>query len=212
VYERYTTDARRAVVLAQEEARAFGHGSVAPEHLLLGVLGVEDGAAARALAGFGLTAERGRADVERITGRGSQAPHGSLPFTPRSRAVVEQALREAMSLGNDEVGTEHMVLALLGDRDGVAGRVLRAVAGPEVMRGAVLTALAEPPDEAPDVPPAGEGAAAVPSVRDLPATIGVRLGDDVRRLLRRAAGHALADDTAELTVEHVRRALASECP
>jgi ATP-dependent Clp protease ATP-binding subunit ClpC len=195
---RYTADGRQAMVRAQEEARALGHGSVGPEHVLLGLLAVEDGTAARALARLGLDAERGRAEVERVAGRGSRVSHGSLPFTPRSRGVAEGALREAMSLGHEEVGTEHVLLALVTDRQGVAAKVLETVAHPGVVRDAVLATMEEAP---------AERAADGPAVRDLPDAVSVRIGEDVRVLLRRAAGLALADGESVLAAEHVRRAL-----
>ena len=199
--QRYTPDGRQAMVRAQEEARALGHSSVGPEHLLLGLLAVPEGAGARALAQLGLDEARARAEVERIAGRGSRVSHGSVPFTPRTRGVVEAALREAMSLGHEEVGTEHVLLALVGDRAGVAAQVLEDVAHPGVVRDAVLAAMGEAPADAAD---AADGAA---QAVDVPAAVSVRVGEDVRALVRRAAGLALADDAAEVTVEHVRRAL-----
>ena len=202
--QRHTPDGRQAMVRAQEQARALGHGSVGPEHLLLGLLAVPEGAAARALGELGLDEARGRAAVERIAGRGSRVSHGSLPFTPRSRAVLDAALREAMSLGHEEVGSEHVLLALLADREGIAGRVLEAVAHPGVVRDAVLAAMAEAPAEAID--------GVTPAVADVPSAVSVRVGEDVRALVRRAAGLALAGGEAEVSVEHVRRALGPESP
>jgi ATP-dependent Clp protease ATP-binding subunit ClpC len=195
---RYTGEGQQVMVRAQEEARALGHGSVGPEHVLLGLLAVEDGTAARALAGLGLDAARGRAEVERIAGRGTRVSHGALPFTPRTRGVSDGALREAMSLGHEEVGTEHVLLALAAEREGVAAKVLETVAHPGVVRDAVLATMQDAPAERP-----ADG----PSVRDLPGAVSVRIGEDVRALLRRAAGLALTDGAAELSAEHVRRAL-----
>ena len=197
MFEGFTQDARQAVVVAQGEARALGHGAVGPEHLLLGLLRSEDAPAARALGALGLSGERAREDVERITGRGTHTSHGQMPSTPRTMRVLERAGREAMSLGHDDVTTEHVLLALLAERDGVAGQVLGTVADPGVVRDAVLRAMSEP---LPDSSQAG------PAV-DLPNAVSVRVSDEVHRLLRRAAGQALAEDAAELGVEHVRRAL-----
>jgi ATP-dependent Clp protease ATP-binding subunit ClpC len=121
-----------------------------------------------------------------------------MPFTPRGKRVMEMALREAMSMGSDEVATEHMLLALVAERDGAAAQVLGAIAQPGVVRDAVLSTMDEPP---PDLPDPG------PEASDVPTLVTVRLGDDVRALLRRAAGFALADEAAEVEVEHVRRAL-----
>ena len=191
-------DVRRAMAAAQDEARALGHGAVAPEHLLLGLLRSERATAARALATLGLTGDRAREEVERVAGRGSHASHGQIPSTPRVRGVLERAQREAMSLGHDAVDTEHVLLALVAEGDGVTGKVLGAVAEPGVVRDAVLHEMAEPAPEADE--PAGPAPGA-------PSAVSVRLSDDVHRLLRRAAGLALAEDAAEIGAEHVRRAL-----
>jgi ATP-dependent Clp protease ATP-binding subunit ClpC len=205
MYERFTADARKVVTLAQDEARGLGHGAIGPEHVLLGLLGAP-GAAGRVLGDLGLTAERGRAEVEQVAGRGARMTAGAIPFTPRAREVVEGAVRQAMSLGHEEVGTEHVLLALVAERDGVAGRVLEAVAHPGVVRDAVLRTLDEAPAEAAgSVAEAPAGTA--PAVAAAPDAVTIRLGDDVAALLRRAAGVALADDAAQIGVEHVRRAL-----
>ena len=195
---RYTPDAQRAVMIAQDEARGLGHPAVGAEHLLLGLLGLEDGAVARALGGLGLTADAGRAEVERILGRGARTGHGSIPFHPGAQRVLERAFRESMSLGHEVVGAEHLVLALLADPGSVAGQVLATAGDAAVVRDRLLDAMGEP---------APEGAAAAPVVGGLPDAVSVRLGEDVRALLRRAAGHALTDDAAVLSVDHVRRAL-----
>ena len=199
MFERFTADARQAVVNAQAEARSLGHGSIGDEHLLLGLLVVEHGAASRALAGLGLTTDRARGEVERIAGRGSQPSHGQIPFNPRLRRTLDMGMREAMSLGHDAVGTEHLALALLADRDGIAGRVLQTVADPGVVRDAILEAMAVPSD--------GGTPVVVDPLADAPTNVTVVLGEDVRRLLRRAAGLALAVDALEVGVEHLRRAL-----
>jgi ATP-dependent Clp protease ATP-binding subunit ClpC len=201
VFERFTADARQAVVNAQAEARSLGHGSIGDEHLLLGLLVVEHGAAARALAGLGLTPDRARDEVASIAGRGSQASHGQIPFNPRLRRTLDMGMREAMSLGHDEVGTEHLALALLADRDGIAGRVLQTVADPGVVRDAILEAMAVPSD--------GGAAQATfaPAVTEVPSTVTVVIGEEVRAVLRQAAALALADEAQEVGVEHLRRAL-----
>lgn len=204
MYERFTPDAKTAVVHAEQAARALAHATVGPEHLLLGLLDAP-GTAARVLGSLGLDADRGAEEVERIVGRGTRASSGSVPFTPRSRSLLEHAARQAMSLGHDEVGTEHVLLALASDADGVAGRVLATVAHPGVVRDAVLRGMEEAPAEA-------VAAAAEPAIDAVPVAVSVRVGDDVRVLLRRAAGLALAADAAEITVEHVRRALDAETP
>jgi ATP-dependent Clp protease ATP-binding subunit ClpC len=199
VYERFTSDAKAAVAGAEQAARLLAHATVGPEHLLLGLAGAP-GTAARVLAGLGLDEERAAQEVERLVPRGARASSGSLPFTPRARGVLEGALRQAMSLGHDVVGTEHLLLALTADGGGVAGRVLETVAHPGVVRDAVLQGLDEAPAEAVD-------AVTSPAIAAVPDAVSVRIGDDVRALLRRAAGAALADDVPEVTVDHVRRAL-----
>jgi ATP-dependent Clp protease ATP-binding subunit ClpC len=198
MFERFTEPARQVVVLAMEEARTLGHRAIGTEHVLLGLLRSSDGGAARALGTLGLNEQRAREEVEKLRPRGDHTTHGQMPFTPRARRVMEMALREAMSMGSDEVATEHMLLALVAERDGAAAQVLGAIAQPGVVRDAVLSVMDEPP---PDVVDPG------PEASDVPVLVSVRLGDDVRALLRRAAGFALADEAAEVGVEHVRQAL-----
>jgi ATP-dependent Clp protease ATP-binding subunit ClpA len=125
-FERFTDRARRVVILAQDEARELGHGSVGPEHVLLGLLAVGGGVAAVALESLGISLRETRERVEEIAGRGQDAPAGRIPFTPAAGQLPEGALREAMLLGEDYVGTEHLLLALLREGDGVAAQVLAA--------------------------------------------------------------------------------------
>jgi hypothetical protein len=124
LFQRFTEPARRAVTGAQEEAREFGHNYVGTEHLLLGLLRVRDGVAARALESFGVSHEAVQAQVERIIGRGPGAPRGHVPFTPRSKKVLELALREALQLGHNYIGTEHVLLGLVREGEGVAAQIL----------------------------------------------------------------------------------------
>jgi len=194
-----SNECKRVLAYAAEEAERLSHKHIGTEHLLLGLLRVEGGVAARALGALGLSAERAREEVARIAGPGVAPPtHGQIPFNPRLRRTLDVAMREAMSLGHDEVGTEHLALALLAEDDRIAGEILSRLAEPGVVRDEILGALASPRPE-------GDGGAA-PSA-DLPPAVTVVLGDDARRLLRRAAGLALADEASEITVEHVRRAL-----
>ncbi len=125
VFERFTEEARRVVVLAQEEARTLGHAHIGSEHLLLGLLRREDDGAAAVLGDLGIDLARGRAAVEEIVGRGEDSPAGQIPFTPRAKKALELALREALSLGHNYIGPEHILLALLrlGSR-GTASRVI----------------------------------------------------------------------------------------
>ena len=124
MFERFTERATRVVVLAQEEARTLKHHHVAPEHILLGLLREEQGLAARVLESLDVTVERVRAQVVRIVGSGAESTPGQLPFTPRAREVLELALREALWLGHNYVGTEHILLSLVREIDGVAARIL----------------------------------------------------------------------------------------
>jgi prophage maintenance system killer protein len=126
MFERFTDRARRAVILAQDEARELGHGSVGPEHVLLGLLAVGGGIAAEALESLDISLEQTRDRVQEIAGHGQDAPAGAIPFTPPARRLPEGALREAQRLGYDYVGTEHLLLALLVEGDGVAAQVLAA--------------------------------------------------------------------------------------
>ena len=124
MFERFTDRARNAVRVAQEEARRLGHASVGTEHLLLGLLAEPDGIGARALAALGLSLDGLGAEVERTVGRGEGAPAGHIPFQPRSKKVLELSLREALQLGHNYIGTEHIVLGLVREGQGVAAQVL----------------------------------------------------------------------------------------
>ena len=126
MFERFTERARQAVVLAQGEARSLGHGRIGTEHLLLGLLQEQGGLATRILTELGVTLEDARAEVERIVGRGEVAHSGQIPFTPRAKRVLELSLREALSLGHDYIGTEHVLLGLVREHEGVAAQILAA--------------------------------------------------------------------------------------
>ena len=124
VFERFTDRARRGVVLAQDEARMLNHDYIGTEHLLLGLIGEGEGVAARALESLGISLDAVRQQVEQVIGRGEQAPSGHIPFTPRAKKVMELALREANDLGHSYIGTEHILLGLIREGDGVAAGVL----------------------------------------------------------------------------------------
>jgi Clp amino terminal domain, pathogenicity island component len=124
MFERFTTRARNALKLAQDEARRMDHHYIGTEHVLLGVLGEPEGIGARALVALGLSPEAARAGVERITGRGNGAPAGHIPFAPRAKKVLELSLREALQLGHNYIGTEHIVLGLVREGEGVAARIM----------------------------------------------------------------------------------------
>jgi ATP-dependent Clp protease ATP-binding subunit ClpA len=124
VFERFTERARQVVVLAQEEARALGHNYIGTEHLLLGILRVEEGIGAQALDALDVSIEEVRAMVARIVGEGDEVVTGQIPFTPRAKKVLELSLREALSLGHNYIGTEHILLGLVREGEGVAMRIL----------------------------------------------------------------------------------------
>jgi ClpA/ClpB-like protein len=124
MFERFTNRARRVVVLAQEEARVLNHNYIGTEHLLLGLIHEGDGVAARALESLGVSLEAVRAQVEEIIGEGTEAPTGHIPFTPRTKRVIELSLREARQLRHNYVGTEHILLGLVREGQGVAAKVL----------------------------------------------------------------------------------------
>jgi len=172
MFERFTHSARRAVVLAQEEARMLSHDCIGTEHILLGL--IHEGVAAKVLESLGISLEAARTKVEEIIGQGQQAPSGHLPFTPRAKKVLELSLREALQLGHSYIGTEHILLGLIREGQGIAAgalqeldvaldRVRREVStliglgndsiGPDVQ---ATLAEAEPPAEPGEVRPSEE--------------------------------------------------------
>jgi ATP-dependent Clp protease ATP-binding subunit ClpA len=124
VFERFTERARQVVVLAQDEARALKHNYIGTEHLLLGLLREEGGLAAKVLDSLGVALADARAQVKRIVGEGEMRPSGQVPFTPRAKKVLELALREAQSLGHHDIGTEHILLGLIREGEGVGAQIL----------------------------------------------------------------------------------------
>jgi ATP-dependent Clp protease ATP-binding subunit ClpA len=124
MFERFTDRSRRVVVLAQEEARMLDHNYIGTEHILLGLIREGDGHAARALESLGISLDAVRQQVEAFIGRGQQAPSGHVPFTPRAKKVLELSLRESLQLGHNYIGTEHILLGLIREGDGVAAQVL----------------------------------------------------------------------------------------
>ena len=128
MFERFTDRARRVVVLAQEEARMLNHDYIGTEHILLALIHEENGVAAQALESLGITEEAARQQVEEITGRGQQdPPRGHIPFTPRAKKTLQLSMREAIALGHAYIGTEHILLGLVREDDGVAIRVLNGL-------------------------------------------------------------------------------------
>src|SRR3954469_11392427 len=124
MFERFTDRARRVVVLAQEEARMLNHNYIGTEHILLGLIHEGEGVAAKALEQLGISLEAVRTQVEEIIGQGGSSPSGHIPFTPRAKKVLELSLREALQLGHNYIGTEHILLGLIREGEGVAAQVL----------------------------------------------------------------------------------------
>ena len=124
VFERFTDRARRVVVLAQEEARLLNHSYIGTEHILLGLIHEGEGVAAKALESLGISLEAVRSQVQDIIGQGGSSPSGHIPFTPRAKKVLELSLREALQLGHNYIGTEHILLGLIREGEGVAAQVL----------------------------------------------------------------------------------------
>ncbi|MCE2710678.1 MAG: ATP-dependent Clp protease ATP-binding subunit [Ilumatobacteraceae bacterium] len=124
MFERFTDRARRVVVLAQEEARLLNHSYIGTEHILLGLIHEGEGVAAKALEALNISLEAVRAQVEEIIGQGGSSPSGHIPFTPRAKKVLELSLREALQLGHNYIGTEHILLGLIREGEGVAAQVL----------------------------------------------------------------------------------------
>ena len=124
MFERFTDRARRVVVLAQEEARLLNHSYIGTEHILLGLIHEGEGVAAKALESLGISLEAVRSQVEEIIGTGGSSPSGHIPFTPRAKKVLELSLREALQLGHNYIGTEHILLGLIREGEGVAAQVL----------------------------------------------------------------------------------------
>src|ERR1700720_1805670 len=145
MFERFTERARQVVVLAQEEARTLKHNYIGTEHILLGLLREEEGLAARVLESLDITVERVRGQVVRIVGSGEEVTSGQIPFTPRAKKVLELALREALSLGHNYIGTEHILLGLVRENEGVAARILLDFdADAEKIRNEIIRMLSGP--------------------------------------------------------------------
>ncbi len=194
MFERFTERARQIVVLAQDEARALGHNYIGTEHLLLGLLREEDALPAGVLRSHDVALEAARTQVRSIVGSGDEVTSGQIPFTPRAKRVLELALREALSLGHNYIGTEHILLGLLREGEGVAVRVLLNLeVDPEALRADMITMLG------PSL--MTEGA------RAPEAGLHVAWSPGVRRLLMSAAAHALEDGRTKVELDDLRRAL-----
>jgi Clp amino terminal domain, pathogenicity island component/UvrB/uvrC motif len=124
MFERFTDRARRVVVLAQEEARMLNHNYIGTEHILLGLIHEGEGVAAKALESLGMSLAAVRQQVEEITGQGQQAPSGHIPFTARAKKTLELSRQESAELGSTHIGTEHILLGLIREGEGIAAQVL----------------------------------------------------------------------------------------
>lgn len=149
MFERFTDRARRVVVLANEQARDLNHSYIGTEHILLALVTEGEGVGAQALIQNGVSLDEARRLVIEIIGVGTQAPSGHIPFTPRAKRILELSLREALGLGHDYIGTEHVVLGMLREGEGVANQVLTQLGADEArIRATILELLGTSPEEA----------------------------------------------------------------
>ena len=202
MFERFTDRARRVVVLAQDEARMLNHNYIGTEHILLGLIHEGEGVAARTLESLGISLEAVRQQVEEIIGQGQQAPSGHIPFTPRAKKVLELSLRESLQLGHNYIGTEHILLALLREGEGVAAQVLvKLGADLNRVRQQVIQLLHGYPGKRPEGPAAG------PRERGVPPEIAARLDAIDSRLSAVEQRAGTGPDTSELDqqIEQARR-------
>ncbi|MEN8113815.1 MAG: ATP-dependent Clp protease ATP-binding subunit [Actinomycetota bacterium] len=186
MFERFTDRARRVVVLAQEEARLLNHNYIGTEHILLGLIHEGEGVAARALESMGISLESVRSQVVEIIGQGSQAPSGHIPFTPRAKKVLELSLREALQLGHNYIGTEHILLGLIREGEGVAAQVLQQL-GAELhkVRQTVIQLLSgvQGEESAPSGHPSG-GGRGEPAASSSGSTVLDQFGRNLTQLAR----------------------------
>ena len=156
MFERFTNQSRRVVVLAQEEARMLNHNYIGTEHLLLGLLREERGSAARALTAMDVTLAAARDQVVAIIGRGQQQPSGHIPFTPRAKKSLELSLREALQLDDGYIGTGHLLLGLIRQGDNMAVKILGTLgANLDDLRARVIRELRDEPEEGKEAAPVG---------------------------------------------------------
>jgi ATP-dependent Clp protease ATP-binding subunit ClpC len=141
MFERFTNSARRVVVLSQEEARLLNHNYIGTEHILLGLLGMPESIAGTVLESFGITRDGVRVEVEEKIGRGKSQPSGHIPFTPRAKKTLELSLREALAIKHNYIGTEHILLGLIREGEGVATQIMREHADPDEIQAAVLNVV-----------------------------------------------------------------------
>ena len=202
MFERFTDRARRVVVLAQEEARMLHHNYIGTEHILLGLIHEGEGVAAKTLESLGISLEAVRHQVEEIIGQGQHASSGHIPFTPRAKKVLELSLRESLQLGHNYIGTEHILLAMLREGEGVAAQIMVKL-GPDLnrVRQQVIQLLHGYPGKRPEGSPAG------PRERGLPPETAARLNEIESRLSAVEQRAGTGPDTGELDrqIEQARR-------
>jgi len=186
VFERFTDRARHVVVCAQDEARALRHNYIGTEHILLGLLREQEGVAAQVLTSVGVTLERTRAEVLKVVGAADEVSGGQIPFTGEAKKVLELSLREALSLGANDIGTEHILLGLVRESEGLAARLLRDFdADAERIRTEVLALVSTAAR-----PEAAEQGGAPFGARVKPmgaSTVWARVSPEIRDLLGREA-------------------------
>jgi ATP-dependent Clp protease ATP-binding subunit ClpC len=159
MFERFTDRARHVVVLSQEEARLLHHNYIGTEHILLGLIREGDGVAAKALESLGISLDAVRGQVEEMIGEGHEEAAGHIPFTPRAKKVLELSLREALQLGHKYIGTEHVLLGLIAEGEGVAAQVLKRMgADLDRVRQTVIQLLSGYTGETPETQPGREQA------------------------------------------------------
>ena len=197
MFERFTERARQVVVLAQDEARALKHNYIGTEHILLGLLREEEGLAARVLDSLEITAEEVRAQLAILVGWGDEVATGQIPFTERAKHVLEQALREALAIGHNYIGTEHILLGLTREPTGVGARILLALGvDGKAIRQATIALLA------------GQGSGSVPASRSVSArrtalsVRAVRSGAESPRLSRGARSAVVFAQEEARTLNH----------
>ena len=168
MFERFTERARQVVVLAREEARLLKHNYIGTEHLLVGLLREQEDVAAWALEGLGMTVEAVRDEIARIVEPGGEYSGGQIPFTPRAKKVLELALREALSLGHNYIGTEHVLLGLVREDGGVASRVMSNLgADADTVRSQVIRMLAHRATDEPSAQTTAAGVGSSPTTDGL---------------------------------------------
>jgi ATP-dependent Clp protease ATP-binding subunit ClpA len=209
LFQRFSPRARQTVIAAQEEARALHHNYIGTEHILLGLLQEGEGVAAQALQALGISLETARLEVLEIIGRGQQAPSGHLPFTPRAKKALSLALRESLNLNHLYIGTEHILLGLLREGDGVAGQVLtRLGASQSRVREQVMQLLAASPVKPADTgrPDRPAGPVEAPGIRDYDLRIAQARQEKDAALEARDFDRAAAarDSEVELLAERER--------